>query len=168
MKKFTLRHEINCSAEHFWKVFFDKDFNTTLFLEQLGFPEYVILEQDEGDKQVHRRVRGRPKMDMPKPVMKLLGDSFGYEEVGTLERATGVWSWKLKPNTLEGKLLTGGEVRVEKIDDKRCRRVADMHCEAKVFGLGGLLESSTEKEMRSGWDKSAAYMNKWLADHPPE
>jgi len=36
-----------------------------------------------------------------------------------------------------------------------------------VFGVGGLHESTTEKQMRDGWNASAAYMNTWLAKHPP-
>ncbi len=27
MGKFTVTHEINCNAETFWKVFFEKEFN---------------------------------------------------------------------------------------------------------------------------------------------
>jgi hypothetical protein len=167
MKKLTLKHEINCSADQFWKVFFDKDFNRTLFKDALGFPEYEILEQEESDSQVRRKVRGRPKMNMPKPVMKLLGDSFGYEEEGTLDRKSGVWRWKMKPNALTDKLRNEGKVTVEPAGDGKCSRIAEIDIEAKVFGLGGLIESSTETEMKRGWDASATFMNKWLAEHPP-
>ena len=40
-----------------------------------------------------------------------------------------------------------------------------MTIEAKIFGVGGLIESSAEKQLREGWDKSAVFMNKWLAEH---
>lgn len=168
MKKIILKHEINCSEEQFWKVFFDQKFNTTLFLEGLGFPEFEILEQTETDGDVKRRVRGRPKMDVPKPVAKVLGDSFGYEEEGKFVASSKTWSWEMIPNTLKGKLINKGKLTVEAIDDNKCRRVAELTVEAKVFGVGGLLEKTTEGEMRTGWDKSAVFMNKWLEDHPPE
>jgi uncharacterized protein DUF2505 len=167
MKKFTLRHEINCNAEQFWKVFFDKDFNHTLFREELQFPEYETLEQSENDSEIRRRVRGVPKMNMPGPVKKLLGDRFGYEEEGTFDRKSGVWRWKMKANTMTDKLRNEGTVKVEPIDDKKCRRIAEIEMEAKVFGLGGVIESSSESEMRRGWETSAVFMNKWLKDHPP-
>jgi len=167
MTKFTLEHEINCSVEDFWKVFFDKSFNEKLFRDELGFPEYVILEQTDNDGKVTRRVRGRPKMEMPKAVMKLLGDSFGYEEEGELDPSSGVWSFKMTPNTMAAKLRNEGNVRAKAIGDDKCLRVTELLCEAKVFGVGGLIESSTEKEMRRGWDASAVYMNKWLKDNPP-
>jgi Protein of unknown function (DUF2505) len=165
MRKFTLTHTINCSVDKFWTYFFDKDFNNTLFLEQLGFPEYEVLEQTEGEA-VKRRVRGRPKMTMPKPVAKLLGDSFGYEEDGHCDTGSQTWIWKMKPNTLADKLNNHGTVKVEAAGDGKCRRIAEIFCEAKVFGVGGLIEKTTEDQMRDGWDKSAAYMNEWIADHP--
>jgi len=168
MKKITLRHEINCSEEHFWKVFFDKDFNNTLFLQELGFPEFELLEQSDNDGTITRTVRGRPKMDMPKPVVKVLGDSFGYEESGTYDPSTKVWTWKMTPNRLADKLRHKGTVRVEVISDTKVRRIADIEMEAKVFGIGGLIEKTSETQMTAGWNQSATFMNKWIADHPPE
>jgi hypothetical protein len=168
MKKLSLKHEINCSAEQFWKVFFDKEFNTSLYKKELGFPEFDILDQgDKGGGAMFRKVRGKPKMNAPAAIKKLLGDSFGYEEEGNMDVAKKVWHFKLKPNTLTDKLRTEGWVRVEPISDTKCRRVAEMELEAKIFGVGGIFESFTEGEMKNGWDKSAVYMNQWLKDHPP-
>ena len=168
MKKLTLKHEINCSVDHFWKVFFDQNFNTSLFRDELGFPKYDIVSQDETDAKITRVVKGTPKMDMPKPIMKLLGDGFSYEESGTFDKGKSLWVWKMKPSTLADKVRNEGTVTCEKISDDRCRRIATIEMEAKIFGVGGLMESSTEKEFRKGWDASAVYMNKWIKDHPPE
>ena len=163
MKKITLTHEINCSEERFWELFFDDAFNTALFRDHLSFPKYEILNlKRHDDGRVDRTVRGVPKMDVPKALQKVLGDGFGYDEDGSYDPKTGTWTWKMKPNTLAGKLRTEGTVRCEKVSDDKCRRVAVIELEAKVFGVGGLLESTTEKEMRTGWDSSAAYMNEWI------
>ena len=166
MKKITLTHEINCSADRFWQVFFDKEFNSQLFLKELGFPDYQTVEQTETDSQIRRKVKGRPKMNMPGPVQKLLGDAFAYEEEGTFDRATKVCKWRMKPSTMADKLRNEGKVTCEPIGDNKCRRISEIEMEAKVFGLGGLIESSSEKEMRNGWEKSASFMNRWLAEHP--
>jgi hypothetical protein len=168
MKKFTLRHEINCSVDHFWEVFFDPEFNKKLFLDELGFPQYETLDLNKSEKSITRKVKGTPKMDMPKPVVKLLGEGFSYEESGTFDKDTQVWKWKMKPAKLADKLRNEGEVTCERISDDKCRRVATIEIEAKVFGVGGLIESSSEKQMKDGWNKSADFMNRWLEDHPPE
>lgn len=159
MAKFTMTHEIHCSAEDFWKTFFDKSFNVRLYREALEFPEFSIVEQNETDTQITRRCAGQPKMNMPAPVMKLLGSGFRYTEDGTFDKATKTWRWKLTPSTLADKLKQEGTLRVEAAGEGKCRRVVEIVMEAKVFGLGGLIESSAEKQLREGWDKSARFMN---------
>jgi hypothetical protein len=167
MKRATLTHEIQCSADDFWKVFFDREFVVTLFKDALKFSDFEILEQKESDAEILRRVRGRPRMNMPGPVQKVLGDRFGYEEEGRFDRKSKVWTWRMKPNALGDKLRHTGSLRVEAIDAGRCRRIAELELEAKVFGVGGLIESSAEKDMKEGWDQSASFMNRWIREHPP-
>jgi hypothetical protein len=163
MGKFTVTHEINCNVDAFWKTFLDKDFNTRLYMESLGFPEWKIVEQSETDTQASRKVTALPKMEVPGPVAKLLGSNFRYTEEGTMSKSDRIWRWKMTPSTLADKLFTSGVVRAEAIGDSKTRRIAEMDVAAKIFGLGGLIESSAEKQLREGWDKSAAFMNKYLA-----
>ena len=162
MKKLSLKHEINCSAEHFWKVFFDKEFNEKLYLQGLGFPEFKTLEQNETDQKITRRTQGRPKVDLPGPIAKVLGPNFGYIEEGSFDKSRKVWTWKMIPSTMAEKLKNEGTVRVEAVGDNKVRRVADLVVEAKIFGIGGLMESTAEKQLRDGWENSAHFMNKWL------
>jgi hypothetical protein len=68
------------------------------------------------------------------------------------------------PNTLADKLRVSGVMRVEPTD-KGCRRVVEVENEAKIFGIGGLVESSTEKSLREGWTKGADYMKEWQGKH---
>lgn len=164
MAKFTVTHEINCDEETFWKLFFDKDFNEQLYKTQLGFPEFTIVEQRDNDHETFRKVSGQPKLDLPGPVAKVLGSGFRYTENGTLDKGAKIWRWKMTPSTMADKLRNEGEMRIERVGDNKVRRVASIFIEAKIFGIGGLLESTTEKELRKGWDESAVFMNKWLAD----
>ena len=166
MGKFTVTHEIHCNAERFWKVFLDKDFNNELFKNYLAFPAFQIVEQTESDTEIVRRITGQPKMDMPGPIAKLLGSNFGYREEGTLNKKAGLWQWKMIPSTLADKLRNEGTMRVEPVGDSKVRRIADITIEAKIFGVGGLLESTSEKQLREGWDRSAQFLNDWLKKHP--
>lgn len=162
MGKFTITHEIQCNAETFWKTFFDKDFNVKLYKEVLGFPEFNIVEQRETDGGLVRKISGVPKMELPGPIAKLLGSGFRYTEDGTFDKAKGLWRWKLTPSTLADKTRNEGSMRIEPIGDAKVRRIADLEIEAKIFGVGGLMESTFEKQLREGWDKSAVYMNNWV------
>lgn len=162
MGKFTITHEIQCNAEIFWKTFFDKDFNVKLYKEVLGFPEFNIVEQRETESGLVRKISGVPKMELPGPIAKLLGSGFRYTEDGTFDKAKGLWRWKLTPSTLADKTRNEGSMRIEPIGDTKVRRIADLEIEAKIFGVGGLMESTFEKQLREGWDKSAVYMNTWV------
>ena len=163
MGKFTVVHEINCNVDTFWQTFFDKEFNEKLYREGLGFPGFSVREERETDTQIIRRAAGQPKMNMPGPVMKLLGNNFRYTEDGTFDKASKQWKWKMTPSTLADKMRQECSLRVEPFGDDKVRRVAEMVIEAKIFGVGGLMESAAEKGLREGWDQSAVYMNKHLA-----
>jgi hypothetical protein len=163
MGKFTLTHEIKCDVDTFWKTFFDKTFNERLYREVLGFPAFDILEQRETETSIIRKASGQPKMNAPAPVAKLMGSNFRYTEEATFDKATKVFRFKTIPSVMPDKVRNEGTVRVEPIGDgKHVRRITEIMVEAKVFGLGGIIESSTEKQMRDGWESSAAFMNKYL------
>lgn len=167
MGNFTITHVINCDAETFWKVFLDKAFTEQLFREALGFPQFQIVDQKDTGTQVTRRISGVPKMNVPGPVAKLLGANFGYVEDGVLDKAKGTWTWKITPSSLADKLRQEGSMRLEPMGTDKVQRIASMVNEAKVFGLGGLIESATEKGLREGWEASATFMNQYLAKQKP-
>ncbi len=159
MRTINATHTINCNAETYWKVFLDEAFTKALILEELGFKQFEVLEKTE----TTRRLRIVPKLTMPKAVQKLLGDSFGYEEVAMLDRDKNTWTWHIEPNTLAGKLFTSGVFRLEPAGQDSCRRIDEAKVEAKVFGLGKIIESSTDKQVREAFDTECAFMNRWLS-----
>jgi hypothetical protein len=167
MGTFTVTHEIRCDEATFWRVFFDKEFNQKLFREALGFPEFEVVDQRETETELVRKVAGMPKMNMPGPVAKLLGSNFRYTELGTFDKAKKLWRWKMTPSVMAEKLRQEGQMHIEPAGDGRVRRIARMDNEAKVFGVGGLIESSAEKQLREGWDASAHFMNRYIETFKP-
>jgi hypothetical protein len=164
MIKMTLTHEINCDVDTFWRLFFDQEFNDALYKTVLGFTKYEVVESKDSDTQRTRKVSAIPKVNLPGPVAKLLGPGFGYIEDGVWDKNSKVWTWTMTTNQLSDKLKQSGSMRVESVGDGKCKRIADLFGEAKVFGLGSMIESAVEKELRAGWDKSADFMNKWLRE----
>lgn len=164
MPTFTMTHEIDCDAERFWKLFFDRELNERVF-ERLGFPKWHVVEQRETDAEIVRVVEVTPKLDMPRAVAKALGSGVGYVERGRFDRAAGKFAFEMEPSTLKDKIHNRGSVRTEPRGEKRIARITEIHIEAKVFGLGGMIESMMEKNTRDAWGKSAAYMNEWLKEH---
>jgi hypothetical protein len=165
MATFTMRHDLDCDCDTFWRLFFEKDFNEQLY-KALQFPEWKLLDTKETDKEIIRTVKAMPKMDAPAAVVKLLGSSFGYDEEGRFDKATKTHKFIIKPNVMTEKLRNEGSVKCEPRGEGKSTRVVEIIAEAKVFGVGGMIESSFEKSFRTGWQQSADFINKWVKDHP--
>lgn len=166
MPTVTFSHEINCDEATFWELFLDKEFNEKLYKQGLEFPEWSIVEQTENDNEIRRTTKGRPKLkNVPGPVAKILGDSFGYTETGTMDKKSKVWKYKLTPSAMADKIRQEGTLRVQPAGEGKIKRTVELVIEAKIFGIGGMVESTTEKQLRDGWDTSAVFMNKWIAEH---
>jgi hypothetical protein len=166
--EFTVIHELDCSPERFWETFFDPEFTREMIVGGLGFASCEVDPPKGGGSepgQRKRTMRVVPKLDLPAAVAKLLGPKLGYTEVGTYDETTEVWTYTMRLSVLSDRIRLGGRLRVEPLGD-RCRRVSELWAEAKILGLGGLVERAAEKNMREGWGKSALWMNTWLAEHP--
>ena len=55
-----------------------------------------------------------------------------------------------------------GTVRIEPAADGHCRRTDDFSIQAKMFGLGTLVESSIEKEVLNARAKEYAFLARWV------
>jgi len=166
MASFTMTHDIECDLDRFWTLFFDKEVTQALY-KHLGFPKWELVDQKEDDKEIVRVVKAQPKLEMPGAVKKVLGESFGYTETGKFDKAAKKYTFDIKPSALEGKLTNRGSVRAEAVSGgNKTKRVVEIFLEAKVFGIGGMIESITEKQTKDGWNESARYLNDWIKKHP--
>jgi hypothetical protein len=171
MKTVSTSVVLPCSPDTFWRTFLDERYMRAIFLEELEFKEYNVLELTE----TSRKIRAVPKVKLPSVIEKLVGDSFAYEEHGTLDRAKNEWTWKMVPPTnLDPKkkprkeiVSTRGTVRVEPAGEGKCRRTDEVQVEAHMFGVGGLIESTVEKELRASWAKEFAFLTRWLEKPAP-
>jgi len=159
MKTVTNSTVLPCSADTFWKTFLDERYTRTLFLDELRYKSVDFLELTDSA----RKLRVSPNINLPGVVQKLVGDTFSYEEHGTLDRARNEWSWRMIPK--KELVATRGKVRIEPMGDGQCRRHDEVIVEGKIFGLGGVIESTAEKEIRASWDKERAFFGRWLTQH---
>lgn len=159
MKTVTTTAVFPCTPEEFWQIFFSEPYARALFLDELAFKDFAVLEQSDSA----RKLRLSPRVKLPGPLAKLMGDSFAYEEHGTFDRAKSEWTWRMVPR--KEMVATRGKVRVEPVEGGKCRRTDEVTIEGKIFGLGGLIESTAEKEVRASSAKETAFFNRWLEQH---
>jgi hypothetical protein len=166
MKTSTTSAVLPCTPETFWAAFLDESYLTALYLEELEYRAFAVIEIGE----TSRKLRIVPKMKLPAPVARLIGDSFAYEDHGTLDRARSEWTWRMvQPANLDPKskprkdvVTMHGTVRVEAMGDGHCRRTDDFTIEAKIFGLGSLIESTIEKELQTARAKEYTFLAQWV------
>jgi hypothetical protein len=160
---FTMRDEMDGSAERFWELFWDAELQKRIFLKELGFPKWEVVSHEDRDNEIVRVVKAVPKLDAPAAVTKVLGSGFGYTEEGRFDKANQIYKFTIKPSTLADKLRNEGTVKVEPKGDTKCVRVVEIVAEAKIMMVGGMIEKMTEKSTRDGWAMSARIMNQILA-----
>ena len=166
MQRHEIVHEIHCAPERLWELYFDNDFNVEMYEQGMGFPSCKILERKvEGDK-LHRKMAVVPKVDMPKPVAKLVGDRVGFEEIGDWIRSEGVFRFRIVLAAFGDKVQIKGKMRVVPQGEARCRRLVEFEIEAKMFGIGKLVEKTASDNTLDGWNKSAKWINEYLARGP--
>ncbi|MEM9455721.1 MAG: DUF2505 domain-containing protein [Myxococcota bacterium] len=168
MIEFTLRHPLDCTPARHWELFFDPEWTRSLIIDGLGFSTCEVKPVRQDGTTRHRDMTVTPKLDLPAAVVKLVGNKLGYTEKGRYDETTQAWTYQLTLNVLTDKIRMGGEVTLEPLGSDRSTRVSKMWVEAKLFGVGGMVEKAAEKNMRDGWSRSAAWINRWLADHPED
>jgi hypothetical protein len=156
MTQLTITRDLPCSVEAFWASFLDSAFVVRAFTA-IGFARYEILELREDAAHLRRRADARPPIDAPAVVQKVLGPSFGYVEEGQFDRATKTWTWSANPSVLAERSRMEGRLLVEPLAQGAhpagCRTKFEATLEVKMLGLGGLVESTGEKSIRTSWTK---------------
>lgn len=166
MPDVTLRHEIDCDEDTFWsKCFLNEEFTTKLYLEELKFPAFKLAEQkDDAGAITRKAIVDPPLVGLPGPMKKALGDSFSYTESGRFDKGTKRYTFTIVPSALGDKAKTTGEIYCEKLGDKKIARIAKMHVEVKVFMIGSMIEEKIVADMKSSYEKAAAFTNRWVRE----
>lgn len=167
MRTFVCRHEIVVNAEGFWKHIHEStEFLEALYHKHLEF-EYEVLENDPS-KGI-RKTYITPKVDAPKAIVKVMGDSISFSEHGQLAEVgapaeTRRYNFRVIPNKFADRINITGHMATETIDDTRCYRVVEFNIDCNIFGIGGILERFVQKEVERSYSQSAEITNTYLRD----
>ncbi len=166
MAKVVIRHTYDCDEETFWKdILYDEAFNHRLYLEHLQFKAWKVERFEETDAEIRRAVTIQPVTgELPGPLAKLVGDNLGFREESVFDKATRRYKLRIIPNRLADKLRIEGVLRVEGRGEGRCERILELDVEAKVFGLGSMIESRIIADTQQSYDKGAAFGQRMLAE----
>jgi hypothetical protein len=166
MKERRIEHTYSCSAEVFWnQIFLDDEYNRKLFLDELHFESWRVVSTQERGGQTHRVIEAVPRMgELPGPLKRLLEGGLGYEERGVLDRAAQRYTLQATPRSLASKLTILGELSTTPLGPRECRRTYLAKVEAKVFGVGGMIEERLLADVEKSYNKAALFTNRWIAE----
>jgi len=165
MAEVRIEHLIDTTDDGFWKLFFDPEYNKKLFYEVLGFESWKQVSLDETDTRIERVVDVVPKVgDLPGPLKKLAEGGAGYRERDTFDKAQKRMKVQIEPSSLQGKLTISGNMYTVPAGDGKCRRIYDSSVVAKIFGVGGMIESRILADVKSSYDQAAAFTNRWIKE----
>lgn len=166
MKERRIEHTYACSDEVFWnRIFLDDEYNQKLFVGELHFESWRVLRSEPRGSEIHRVIEAVPRLgELPGAVKKLLGNGVGYEERGVLDLEARRYRLEVTPRSLANKLTILGELFTTPIDEHSCRRIYVARAEARVFGIGGLVEDLLLDSIAKSYDKAARFTNRWIAE----
>jgi uncharacterized protein DUF2505 len=166
MKERRIEHIYDCSPEVFWnQIFLDEEYNRQLFVGELHFSSWRVLRSEERGAELHRTVEATPPLgDLPGALKRLLSEGLGYEEHGVLDRQKQRYRLEVKPRSLATKLSITGELTTEPLSERSCRRIYVPRVEARVLGVGGMIEQRLLDDIEKSYNKAAVFTNRWIAE----
>ena len=162
--KINARHTLPCTPDRLWRIYWDPAFEERL--RQGSTMQREILEHREEGDLIVRRVRNTPQKELPAAAAAIVGaKKLVYEQETRFDRKRGVVDWQVVPSVLPGKLDAKGQLRVEPAPEG-CAMVIDGHIDVKVRFVGGQIEKAVVAEVERSYDRLAAEIRRWIADHP--
>ena len=158
------RHVLACDTETYFKCVFDEDYNRRLYLDVLKFRELKLLSQEDTGDTITRKVYlNPPKMDLPGPIAKVVGDLSWVEE-GTYDKKTQRYRFKITPGSMPERSKIEGQVWCEDRGPKKIERVAKTVVDVKAFVVGGLIEKRILDDMKKSYDAAAEFTDAFVKD----
>jgi hypothetical protein len=166
MANTRIQHEFECSAETLFAIcFFDDEFNRRLYLETLKFPVWREVERRETEDKLERVVEVQPLVENVPPALgKVIGNRFGYREVGTLDRRALRYRFRVIPAAMADRTTVTGEMYAEKLGENRVRRVVEFSIDVKIFAIGRMIEQKTIDDTRESYEKMATFLRTYLRE----
>ncbi len=159
--EFEIRQTIDVTPDEFWERLHKSDeYGHYLYVESLGFGyEPIDVDHDRGVT----KARIIPKVAAPDVLVKLLGADFSFVEDGALE-GDGVYRFRILPSTLAERIAVEGEMRILPEGEDKCVRYMKFRIDARVPGLGGILEKFVERSTRKSYVESHLITNRYVAE----
>jgi hypothetical protein len=158
--KFSLDNDLEPDVDAMWELLLDANYQRRIHMEGLRFQDFTVVSEEERGEVMHRVTRVVPRVDMPGPIKKLLGESMSYQEFVSFDRGAKKWLWHLEMPGPGRKIKVGGRIEIlPGRSGKGCLRRTHFEVEVKILGIGGLIEKTIKKETLENYERAAVFIN---------
>ena len=126
----------------------------------------TLAEEKGEDGSYHRTLRVYPRLNMPGPIRKLLGERINYIEEGHFDPRTERWVSEVKIAKLASKFKLRTTMWFEDTGPESSIRTAAVDLEIKILGLRRLFEKFVKRVLDDSYEKARIHTNRWAAEHP--
>lgn len=157
--KLTARHTFPCTADVFWQMFWDEEYDR-MVSQSAGVTRETLWEREEGSDKVWR-MRFTPDQELPTMVAKAVGtNKLVYEQVSRLTKEN-VLHWEVFPAVVPDKVTAKGTMRVVE-HGTGIDRVVDGIIEVRIRLIGSRIEKAIHKSVTESYDKTAEAALEWI------
>jgi hypothetical protein len=163
----TVRHTFHVSYETYWdELFFNEAYQTSLHMKGLNcaLAEVELLEKRD-DGRLFQRVRIEPRVPMPGPVKKLLGDRVVYVEDGVYDPQDGRYRFTIIPSVFAKMSTIQGVLWVTRTGEQQVERTCVLTVSVNVRGAGKILERFISRSYEKNIATAAQFTTDYIASN---
>jgi len=165
--RFEIGGDYQVSVDQFWSVvFFEPEFNDYLHSAGLGFKGYEITSESvHPDGSRIRSLTAYPSTPIPRPLQRVLGRSISYIEQGEFDPIRRCWITDVTVPSLGKRLSLKSEMSFRDTGPDQCQRTVVFNIEARILGLGRMIEKFIESALRENYEAARVATNQWISDN---
>lgn len=161
--KLDIRHTYPCSAETFWKMYWDDRFDE--LLQANATVDREILEQTDSGDQLLRRMRFTPHAELPSAIATMAGaKKFIWNQENRWFKSDARVTWKVIPELMTDRIKAEGWFTVKDVAGG-CEMHVQGEIAVKVRFIGSKIEGQVMSQVSTGYDRMLEAGKTWISQH---
>ena len=162
--QFTIGGFYAVNAAVFWeRVFFDEGYTQALMIDGLGHTKAEVLSLETvSNGVVKRRMKVQPKLSIPKPVKRLLGEHFHYIEEGVYDPRHPAFVAKITLPSAPKIIEINTALSFTDRKSGGADRQVELTVKSSKFGLARLIEATSKSILTQQYNEAETFTQDWL------
>jgi hypothetical protein len=163
--RIEIRHFLPCTAERYWEIFWNPEYDRRLD-EAAGTRHEIVREwQEDGRRCWETRYRAVEAQE--EGIARLLGGGLlEFDQINRLDQDQGELRWEVRPRLdVVGSLSASGVISIRPRDGGVERHVVG-DVEVGIPFVGGSLESAICRSIERSYERDVEVIEAWLAAPP--